>query len=499
MKKLSYEVLKEQGYTGYLLQDAPERVLQFGEGNFLRAFVDYFFDIANEKCGFNGKIAVAQPIARGLSQQINDQQGLYTLYLRGFEDGREKNGKRVISALSRCLNPYDDFDALLQCAHNPDLRYIVSNTTEAGIVYDPACRFEDAPPSSFPAKLTRFLYERFTAFDGAAGKGFIILSCELIDDNGRKLRECVEQYTKQWNLPEAFARWVKDEGENLFCSTLVDRIVTGYPRAEAQALNDKNGYEDALLDTGEIFGFWVIEGPETLRDELPFARAGLPVLVTADHTPYKKRKVRILNGAHTSMVPAAYLAGQDIVRDAMKDPLIRAFFERAVYDEIIPTLTLPKDELRGFAHAVSERFQNPFIDHALLSIALNSISKWKTRVLPSLKGYVDTMGRVPPCLAFSLAALLEFYHGGTRTEQGMQARRGDQPYTVQDDAAALDFFLAHKDDGIPAYVHAALTEESFWGEDLTAIQGLEASVSASLDTIRREGMASALRRLLEAE
>lgn len=495
MKKLSYATLKEQGYNGYLLESAPERVLQFGEGNFLRAFVDYFIDMANEKCGFNSKVVLCQPIAPGLSKVINEQEGLYTLYLRGFENGQKVNDKRIISAVSRCINPYEDYAALLECAHNPDLRYLASNTTEAGIAYDPACKFDDEPPASFPGKLTRFLYERFETFGAEKGKGFVILSCELIDNNGQELKKCVHQYIDQWGLSEEFSKWVDEE--NLFCSTLVDRIVTGYPRAEAAALNEENGYEDNLLDTGEVFGFWVIEGPDWLAEELPFKKAGLPVLVTADHTPYKKRKVRILNGAHTSMVLAAYLAGQDIVRNCMQDEVIKGFMDATVYEEIIPTLTLPKDELESFAHAVGERFNNPFIDHALLSIALNSTSKWKARCLPSLKGYVEKFGKLPRRLAFSLAAYIAFY---TNNVQRLEAdalicKRGDQEYAVKDDRPVLEFYFAHKDDAPADLAKAVLSNEAFWGEDLTKIEGLEAAVAESLAAVREKGMAEVLKEM----
>lgn len=482
MQKLTYNTLAQQGYPGYLLQNAPERVLQFGEGNFLRAFVDYFVDVANEKCGFDSKIVLCQPIAQGLTQMINDQQGLYTLYLRGFENGQKVNDKRVISAVSRCINPYEDYAALLACAHNPDLRYLVSNTTEAGIVFDDACKFDDAPASSFPAKLTRFLYERYTALGDRQSKGFVILSCELIDDNGKELQKCVQQYVKLWGLSPDFANWVDEE--NLFCSTLVDRIVTGYPRAEAAALNEENGYEDNLLDTGEVFGFWVIEGPQWLADELPFAKAGLPVLVTDDHTPYKKRKVRILNGAHTSMVPAAYLSGETIVRDCMNDAIIKGFMDKAVQHEIVPTLTLPRQELADFAKAVGERFNNPFIDHALLSIALNSTSKWKARVLPSLKAYAESFGALPRCLALSFAALIAFY-------------RQEVDKNANDDAWVLDFYRAHAADDSKALAHAVMTNEKMWGEDLTAISGFEAAVAADLDAIAQVGMKAVLEKALK--
>ena len=494
MQKLSYAVLKEQGYRGYLLENAPERVLQFGEGNFLRAFVDYFIDILNETCHFNSKVVLCQPIAQGLAGMINEQEGLYTLYLRGFENGKKVNDKRVISAVSRCIDPYADYQALLDCAKNPDLRYIASNTTEAGIVFDPACGFDDAPPASFPAKLTRFLYERFRLFGGEKGKGFVMLSCELIDHNGHELQKCVEQYIDLWKLEDDFRGWV--QAENIFCSTLVDRIVTGYPRTEAEALNQENGYEDNLLDTGEIFGFWVIEGPAFLKEELPFEKAGLPVMIVDDHTPYKQRKVRILNGAHTSMVLAAYLSGQNIVRNCMDDAVISGFMEKAIQQEIIPTLTLPKEELAGFAAAVTERFKNPFIDHALLSIALNSTSKWKARVLPSFKGYIEKTGSLPACLTVGLAAYIQFYHGDRLTDKGLEAKRGDETYLVNDDRFVLEFFETHKADDNKTLASAVLSNEKFWGEDLSKVAGLTDAVAGYLDQIQQQGMYETMKGVL---
>ena len=295
MEKLNYEVLKKSGYQGYILENAPEKILQFGEGNFLRAFVDYWFDMSNEKVGWNGKAVLVQPIAPGLARQINEQQGLYTLYLRGRENGEKVDRKRVISSVSRCLNPYEkaDYEAMMQVAVSDDLEFIVSNTTEAGIVYDPACQKDDCPPSSFPAKLTQVLYARWKA----GKKPLVILSCELIDNNGKELQKCVGQYIEQWGLEADFKAWC---GECTFCSTLVDRIVPGRIKdpAEAAKMDEENGYHDELIDVGEVFGVWNIEGPAWLEDKLPFKAAGLNCIVVPDVTPYKKRKVRILNGAH---------------------------------------------------------------------------------------------------------------------------------------------------------------------------------------------------------
>lgn len=490
MKKLCYQTLEEQGYDGFLLKDAPERVLQFGEGNFLRAFVDYFIDMINEKAGFNSKVVLVQPIPNvgnfHLNEVINEQEGLYTLYLRGFENGQKVNAKRIISCVSRCLNSSSDYDAVMECAKNPDLRFIACNTTEAGIVYDPACQFTETPPSSYPAKLTQFLYRRFQAFGQEEGKGFIVLSCELIDNNGQELKKCVLKYAEQWELGESFVQWV--ENENIFCSTLVDRIVTGFPRTEAAALNEENGYEDNLLDTGETFGFWVIEGPQALKKELPFEEAGLPVLITDDHKPYKQRKVRILNGAHTSMVLGAYLSGQDIVRNCMDDEVILNFMNKTIYDEIIPTLSLPQEDCRDFAAAVTERFKNPFIDHALLAISLNSTSKWAARVMPSLLGYVQKFNALPACITASFAFYIAFYRGKELTDAGLTATRpAGNDYVVSDDRAVLEFFYAHKDDSAKDLAHAVCSNVDFWGRDLAQIDGFEAAVAFYLEEIETKG------------
>ena len=488
LEKLSYKTLADQGYDGYLLKDAPERVLQFGEGNFLRAFVDYFIDEMNEKAGFDSKVVLTQPIAPGLAPMINSQEGLYTLFLRGREDGQQVNRKRVISCVSRCINPYEDFRALMDCAKNPDLRFLVSNTTEAGIVFDPACKFDDAPAASFPGKLTQFLYARYKL----GLPGFILLPCELSDHNGSELKKCVGQYIDLWGLEEDFRTWAM--GENLFCSTLVDRIVTGYPRKEAAAICQELGYQDDLIDTGEVFGFWVIEGPQSIKDEFPFEKAGLPIIVVDDHTPYKQRKVRILNGAHTSMVLGAYLAGQNIVRSCMEDEVIHGFMNKTIYDEIIPTLDLPKEDLTDFAAAVSQRFNNPYIDHALLDISLNSTAKWKARVMPSLTEYVKRVGSLPPCITFSFAAYIAFYHTGReKGEHCLTGVRGGDTFAIKDDQWVLDFYYDHKDDSLADLAHAVVTNERMWGKTLAELPGFEAAVAAALERIQAVGMYQAMK------
>lgn len=496
MERLSYRLLEEQEYKGYLLKDAPERVLQFGEGNFMRAFTDYWIDLLNEKCDFQAKVVLCQPRSKKKNMVINEQEGLYTLFLRGFENGEKVNKKRVVSCISRCLNPYQDYEEFMACAQNPDLRFITCNTTESGIVYDPACAWEDRPASSYPGKLTQFLYERYLYFGKEKGKGFIILSCELIDDNGKELRKCVLQYAKQWNLPEEFQTWIKEE--NLFCSTLVDRIVTGYPKEEAEQLWNQLGYEDHIMVAGEVFGFWVIEGPDWLKEELPFEKAGLPVLICQDHKPYKQRKVRILNGAHTSMVLGAYLAGQDIVRDCMHDEIICGFMNQTIYEEIVPTLTLPKQELLDFASSVTDRFNNPFIDHALLSISLNSTAKWKARVMPSLKKYVELKKELPKCMTASFAFYLAFYRGRRMEGEVLFGERAGKEYPIQDDKEVLEFYLAHKSDTAAELAHAACTNTKFWGEDLTLIPGFESLVTEYLEQIEKKGTYAVMKNIIKA-
>ena len=498
MKRLNYEVLKESGYDGYILENAPEKVLQFGEGNFLRAFADYWFDVSNEKAGWNGKVVLVCPIKGGMAHLFNEQEGLYTLYLRGRENGEKVDRKRVISVVSRCLSPYEesDFEAMMEVARSADLEYVVSNTTEAGIVSDPACNLEDRPASSFPGKLTQVLLERFKA----GQKGLIILSCELIDNNGKELQKCVNQYIDQWGLSDEFRKYVNEDC--LFCFTLVDRIVPGRIRdpKEVERLEQINGYSDPLLDVGEVFGVWNIEGPAWLEDKLPFKKAGLNCPVVPDVTPYKKRKVRILNGAHTGFVLGAYLAGFDIVRDCMQNETVPNFMNTMLYDEVIPTLPLDKDDLLGFAKAVQDRFNNPFVNHELMSISLNSTSKWRARDLPSLLEYKEKTGRLPACLVTSFAAYLAFYSNDIQelTDAGLVCRRAaGNTYTVSDDRFVLEFYYEHRNDTAAQLTHAVMKDERMWGMDLTSIEGFEEAVVEALELIRSEGVLAAYAKALE--
>ena len=492
MELLNYEVLEKSGYDGYILKDAPEKVMQFGEGNFLRAFVDYWFDVSNEKAGWNGKCVLVQPIKPGLAEMINKQEGLYTLYLRGRENGEKVDRKRVISSVSRCLNPYTEegYKAMMELAVSDDLEYIVSNTTEAGIVYDPSCQLEDKPANSFPGKLTQVLYERYKAGKG----GLVILSCELIDNNGKELLKCVNQYIDQWGLDDGFKKYVNEDCT--FCSTLVDRIVPGRIRdaEEVARLEEINGYSDPLLVVGEVFGVWNIEGPAWLEEKLPFKKAGVNCIVVPDVTPYKKRKVRILNGAHTGFVLGAYLAGFNIVRECMENSTVLGFMNKMLYDEVIPTLTLDKNDLMNFAKAVQDRFNNPFVNHELMSISLNSTSKWRARCFPSFAEYVEKYGKLPACLTTSFAAYLAFYSSNIQelTDAGLVCKDPQgRTYTISDDRWVLEFYYDHKDDDAAALTHAVMTNEQMWGEDLTKIEGFEAAVAADLEKIRKDGVLKA--------
>ncbi len=494
MEKLSYKTLESVGYDGYILRSAPEKVLQFGEGNFLRAFVNYWFDLANERADWNGKCVLVQPIAPGLATMINEQEGLYTLYLRGSEAGRKVDDMRVISSVSRCLNPYEKagFDAMMEVAVSDDLEIIVSNTTEAGIVYDPACQLHDEPASSFPGKLTQVLYKRFQA-----GKpGVIMLACELIDNNGKELQKCVNQYVEQWNLGEEFSKYVNESCT--FCGSLVDRIVPGRIRdpKEVAELEAKHGYADPLLDVGEVFGLWVIEGDASLTDKLPFHAAGLDanVFVAADMTPYKKRKVRILNGAHTGFVLGAYLGGFDIVRDCMNDDTVLGYMNKMLLDEIVPILPLDQEDCKTFASAVQDRFNNPFVNHELMSISLNSTAKWRARNMPSFLEYIEAKGELPKCLTMSFAAYMAFFSNDIQelTDAGLVCRRpAGNTYVCSDDRWALEFYYDHRDDSVEDLVHAVMTNVQMWGQDLTAIEGFEAATVANLKMIREQGAMAA--------
>lgn len=468
----------------------PERIIQFGEGNFLRAFVDWQLDLLNEHTDLNAGVVIVRPIDSAFPPSLSTQDGLYTTIIRGLnEQGEAVSDARLIRSVNREISVYAEYDEFLRLAHNPDIRFVFSNTTEAGISYHAGDRFDDAPAVSYPAKLTRLLYERYTFFGGALDKGWLIIPCELIDYNGEALRELVLRYAHEWGLPAAFIRWLGEA--NAFCSTLVDRIVTGYPRDEAGAIEARLGYKDAFLATAEHFYLFVIQGPKSLAAELRLDKLPLNVLIVDDIKPYKERKVAILNGAHTALVPVAFLAGLDTVGEAMNDAEICSFVEKAIYQEIIPVLDLPHEELESFARAVTGRFRNPYIKHQLLSIALNGMTKYRTRILPQLLAGQEKGGKLPPRLTFALAALIAFY----------RAERDGESYPVQDDAEWMTRYQAlwaqHRDGQLSTreLVTAVLTVESHWGQDLTQVAGLVELTARDLQAILQNGMRAAVKPL----
>jgi len=388
----------------------PEKVLQFGEGNFLRCFVDWQLDILNETNGLDAGVVVIRPINTDFPPLLNTQDGLYTSILRGYDDkGNLRNDRRVISCVNREIPIYKEYSEFLSVAHNADLEFIVSNTTEAGITYREEDQYSDEPPVSFPAKLTRFLHERFTAFKGSKDSGLTLIPCELIDYNGEKLKEIVLKYITLWNLDDTFKNWILES--NAFCSTLVDRIVTGYPREEIKTLQKELGYEDNFITTGEFFHLFVIQGPESLEKNLKLPQKDLNIKVVKDLKPYKLRKVGILNGSHTALVPVAYLQNVDFVKDAVNNPDIAAFIEQLLKNEIMPNLALPEEELTEYAASVVGRFKNPFINHKLLDISLNSMTKFKTRLLPQMITHYERTNAVPELISLAFAALICFYRG----------------------------------------------------------------------------------------
>lgn len=515
------DILPKLGQT--LMSEMPERVVQFGEGGFLRAFVDWMFDTLNRQGMFNGRVALVQPIERGMAGMVNDQDGLYTLLLRGLMKGERVDRTEVIQSVSRCLNPYSQWKDFLSLARQAEIRFMVSNTTEAGIVYveEPKPSAETGPcPQSFPAKLTAFLFERFSVFGGAKDKGVVLIPCELIDRNGDKLKECVLKHVAAWNLGEPFKAWI--ENACPLCNTLVDRIVPGYPRDEVDELTAKLGYKDQLLNNCEPFHLWVIETKDKgLAEELPFTKAGLQVVWTDNQTPYRTRKVRMLNGPHTMMVAAAFLSGLETVRDAVEHDVMGKFLRVGLFDEIMPQLPFPQEEKQAFAEAILERFGNPFIKHLLISITLNATSKYKVRVLPSVKEYLERTGKVPAVLSFGLAANLAFTRATELSGDHLVGRRDGAEFKVYDDVPCLEKYVAAwrafeaaggegaakrprvsaaqggKDDGsVAGLVRTLLGDESLWSEDLTALPGLEAAVTTHLTAILEKGCLEAARDLL---
>ncbi|HYD32046.1 MAG TPA: tagaturonate reductase [Azospirillaceae bacterium] len=470
----------------------PVTVLQIGDGNFLRGFVDWMVDVANGKGLLKAGVAVVQPLDGGIAKLLKAQDNLYTVLLRGIENGREVEARRVVSCVSDALNPYAEWDRVTAHATSPALRFFISNTTEAGIADTEEPYTPGVCQNSFPAKVAALLHARYRALGGTPESGLVFLPCELIEANGANLKRIVLAHAKRWGLEPGFATWVA--AHNHFLNTLVDRIVPGYPKDEAASLFARWGYQDTLAVAGEPFHVWVIEGPAHLADEFPLHKAGLNVVWTDDLQPYRTRKVRILNGAHTASALAAYGAGLDTVKAMMDDATVAAYLNKVMFQEIVPFVPLPEAERQQYAATIMERFGNPYIRHELISITLNSVSKWQVRVLPSLKDWVARHGEAPDGLSFSLAALLRFYRG-TMVNGEYTGTRDAGAYPIRDSAeviAALGAaWAAHADDP-RALVDAVLADARLWGEDLTRIPGLAQRTAHHLASLQEKGMKAAM-------
>jgi tagaturonate reductase len=465
----------------------PEKVIQFGEGNFLRAFVDWIIFNMNEKTDFNGSVVVVQPIENGMIDMLNGQDCLYHVNLQGLDNGEPVNSLTKIDVISRALNVYTQNDEFMRLAEQPEMRFVISNTTEAGITFDPTCKFTDKPASSYPGKLTQLLYHRYEYFKGDMSKGLIVFPCELIFLNGHKLKECILQYIELWQLGAEFKDWFLNA-----CgvyATLVDRIVPGFPRKEIDEIKAKLGYDDNMVVQSEFFHLWVIEAPASIADEFPADKAGLNVLFVPSEEPYHERKVTLLNGPHTVLSPVAYLSGINIVRDACQHPVVGKYINKVMCEELMETLNLPKEELQKFAADVLERFVNPFVDHQVTSIMLNSFPKYETRDLPGLKTYLARKGELPKGLVLGLAAIITYYKGGVR-EDGAEIVPNDAPEIM----ALLKELWATGDTRKVA--EGVLAEESIWKSNLNAIPGLTDLVVQYLDSIQSIGMLETVKTIL---
>ena len=464
----------------------PTRIIQFGEGNFLRAFVDWIVWNTNQKTDFNAGVVVVQPIENGMVEMLNSQDGLYHVNLQGIDKGEAVDSIQMIDVINGGINPYTQNDEYMALAEDPNIRFVISNTTEAGIAFDPSCKLEDKPASSYPGKLTQLLYRRYKHFNGDVSKGLIILPCELIFLNGKELKKCIGQYIDLWNLGEGFKTWF-EEACGVYC-TLVDRIVPGYPKDTIEQIHERIGYNDNLVVKGEIFHLWVIEAPESVAAEFPADKAGLNVLFVPSEAPYHERKVTLLNGPHTVLSPVGYLSGLDTVKECVEDPQVGAFVKKVMYEELMETLNLPKPELQAFADSVVERFVNPYVKHFVTSIMLNSFPKYKTRDLPGLKTYLERKGELPKGLVLGLAGIITYYKGG---------KRGDVEIVPNDDAAIVELLKNLWATGdVRKVAEGVLAAEFIWGEDLNAVPGLTDLLTADLALIQNEGMRAAVKSVI---
>lgn len=480
IQPLNYASLTAEEAAAYdQMKTYPVKVLQIGEGNFLRGFVDWMIHRCNQQGLFQGSVAVSQPRPAGAAKlkELEQQDGLYYQWIRGLHEGELIDRRELISVFSTFIDPYQEWDQFLALAESPDLELIVSNTTEAGLVYTPSEWAPDQPILSYPGKLTLLLFRRFEHFGGDSGKGLLLLPCELVERNGAKLRDIVLQHAEDWKLPEAFADWIRDH--NRFLNSLVDRIVTGFPAEEADDRYAEWGVKDRLLNAAEPYHIWAIEGEEELDQRLPFVQAGLNVVWTNDLKPYQQRKVRILNGAHTWMAALGVLHGLSEVREVVEHPVYGEQLRSAIFDEIVPSVPLPEAEMRVYAEQVIERFANPYVRHKLTDIAMNTLSKFKVRLLPTLMAYQERTGELPPLIMKSFASLLRLYRVQQTEDGGYTGRKlNGESQVIRDDAAALSDLAAlwnKVDKGelqVKELIADVLGRSSWWGIDLNEIPGL---------------------------
>jgi tagaturonate reductase len=436
--------------------DRAVKVIQFGEGNFLRAFVDWMLDILNEKTDFDGDVQIVQPIENGMGEMLNKQEGLYHVLIQGIEGNKQVDTIRLIKNIKSVINPYTDYSEYLKLAENKDLKLIISNTTEAGIAFSELDKDFESIPTTYPGKLTALLYHRFSQKQEIKNQPLVIIPCELIEKNGDKLKMCILQYADLWVLPAEFKKWI--DSKITFCNSLVDRIVPGYPKETIAEIKAQIGFDDNMVVKAEPYHLWAIEGPKELYHLLPFDKAGLKVKIVDDIHPFRIRKVRILNGVHTAMMAYAYLRGFRAVRETVEDSQMAEFIKDLIFEEIIPTIDLPKEELVEFANDVMDRFRNPFIHHEWKSIALNSVSKFKVRVLPTMLDYKAANGNWPEKLAMAMAALFQFYKG---TQNG-------ETLPVSDDEAVIAFFQnAWLAENPTEVAKTILANTELWGQDLS--------------------------------
>jgi tagaturonate reductase len=464
----------------------PIKIIQFGGGNFMRGFTDYVIDKLNKEAGFNAGIVNIQPTPNGSVHKLEEQGNLYTLFSRGIKKGEIVDEKSVISAIQKSINPYADYTGFLDTAKEEALEFVFSNTTETGIAYDETENSYEGPHKNFPAKVTVLLHERFTYFNGAADKGLRIIPCELIEDNAFVLRDIIIRYAKLWNLEDSFIQWVNEN--NHFHNTLVDRIVPGYPKDDAESYEDQLDYEDPMMVVSETFLLWVIQGGEDLKQRIPFDKINEQILVVDDIQPYRLRKVRILNGGHTLMLAPAILSGKEIVKEAIDDKFIGTFLSESIFNEVNQTLGLDETELKNFAEEVFDRFRNPFIKHHLASIALYFVSKFKVRVLPSILTYVERNNKLPLNLTFSLASLIRFYQGSF----------GEKSLPLNDEEVIISRFIEiWKNEEYDVVSELALSEKLFWDTDLTQVEGLKAAVAKALYEIDHNEMETAYKNFIQ--